>query len=55
MMLNAYKKGITRDSWHNVNLSTNPILANDKRFYLLVPQAEIDANDKISRNINDNR
>ena len=49
------QKGITRDSWHNVNLSTNPILANDKRFYLLVPQGEIDANDKISRNINDNR
>lgn len=46
------QRGITRDSWHRLTTSLSP---NDKRFYLLIPQSEIDANKNIDKNINRNR
>lgn len=45
-------KGITRDATHRVVVTLAP---NDKRFFLKVPQSEIDANDMIDDTVNDNR
>lgn len=44
--------GIVRDDTHRIVLTLTP---NDKRFFLKVPQAEIDANDFIDDSVNDNR
>lgn len=49
------KRGIKRDSWHRISMSANPLSPNDKRFFLKIPQAEIDANPKIPKDINNNR
>jgi len=49
------RRGIVRDSWHRVNLANNPLMPDDKRFYLLIPQSELDANPNIPKNINANR
>lgn len=49
------RRGIVRDSWHRVNLASNPLTPDDKRFYLLIPQAELDANPNIPKDINVNR
>ena len=49
------RRGITRDSWHRINLATKPLLPDDKRFYLKIPQAEIEANSNIPSDINVNR
>ncbi|WP_321280873.1 RagB/SusD family nutrient uptake outer membrane protein [Marinifilum fragile] len=45
-------RGITRDGNHRVMVALEP---NDKRFFLKIPQDEIDANDLIDDTINDNR
>lgn len=46
------QKGITRTANHRIVLTLEP---NDKRFYLKVPQKEIDANDNIDDSVNANR
>lgn len=45
-------RGIARDATHRVVVTLTP---NDNRFYLKVPQIEIDANDMIDDTVNDNR
>lgn len=49
------RRGLPRDIWHRVNLSNNPMLPDDKRFFLKIPQSEIDANPNIPKDINNNR
>lgn len=49
------RRGLPRDSWHRVNLANNPMLPDDKRFFLKIPQAEIDANPNIDPSINSAR
>ncbi|AZA77505.1 RagB/SusD family nutrient uptake outer membrane protein [Chryseobacterium sp. G0186] len=49
------RRGIVRDSWHRINLLNNPLVPDDKRFYLLIPQSELDANPSIPKDINTNR
>ena len=49
------QRGLPRDPWHRVNLASKPMLPNDKRFFLKIPQAEIDANPNIDPAINANR
>ncbi|KIA84916.1 glycan metabolism protein [Kaistella solincola] len=49
------QRGLPRDSYHRVNLASKPMLPNDKRFFLKIPQAEIDANPNIDPAINANR
>lgn len=49
------RRSLLRDSWHRVNLANNPMLADDKRFFLKIPQSEIDANPNIPKDINNNR
>ncbi|MBJ7880214.1 RagB/SusD family nutrient uptake outer membrane protein [Gelidibacter salicanalis] len=46
------QRGITRTANHRIVLTLEP---NDKRFYLKVPQKEIDANDNIDDSVNANR
>ncbi|MGP1501394.1 MAG: RagB/SusD family nutrient uptake outer membrane protein [Bergeyella cardium] len=46
------QRGITRDANHPTALTLQP---NDKKFYLDIPQSEINANDNIPNNINDRR
>jgi hypothetical protein len=46
------QRGITRDGNHRVFVTLEP---NDKRFYLKIPQKEIDSNDFIDETINDGR
>ena len=43
------QRGIKRDNTHSVTIDIAP---NDKRFYMQIPQAEIDANKNISKTIN---
>jgi len=45
-------RGITRDANHRVEVTLAP---NDKRFFLKIPQNEIDSNDNIDDTVNDNR
>lgn len=45
-------RGIVRDPNHRIVLSLEP---NDKRFFLKIPQAEIDANPNIDPSVNANR
>ena len=49
------RRGLPRDSYHRVNLASKPMLPDDKRFFLKIPQAEIDANPNIDPAINANR
>ncbi|MEH0008379.1 MAG: RagB/SusD family nutrient uptake outer membrane protein [Flavobacteriales bacterium] len=46
------QRGITRSAYHPSDID---LTANDKRFYLKVPQAEIDANDQIDESVNAGR
>lgn len=46
------QRGITRDSNHRIVKDLEP---NDNRFFLKIPQAEIDANDAIDASVNANR
>ena len=48
------QRAITRTGNHRVGASAS-LLANDKKFYLKVPQAEIDANLLIDDSVNENR
>src|SRR5690606_5292077 len=45
-------RGITRTSNHRIVKNLEP---NDRRFYLKIPQSEIDANDAINESVNANR
>ncbi|MFV0247904.1 MAG: RagB/SusD family nutrient uptake outer membrane protein [Tenacibaculum sp.] len=47
-----YRRGITRTGNHRVNKS---LAADDKRFFLKIPQSEIDANINIDNTVNANR
>ncbi|MBF5026836.1 RagB/SusD family nutrient uptake outer membrane protein [Planobacterium oryzisoli] len=49
------QRGLPRDAFHRVNLASKPMLPNDKRFFLKIPQAEIDANPNIDASINADR
>lgn len=49
------RTGIKRDSWHRLPMTNNPLVPDDKRFYLKIPQSELDTNKNIPANINDNR
>ena len=49
------RRGIARDSWHPTNMANNPLKPDDKRFFLKIPQAEIDANPNIAKDINATR
>lgn len=49
------QRGLPRDTFHRVNLASKPMLPNDKRFFLKIPQAEIDANPNIDASINADR
>lgn len=46
------RRGITRDEIHRVVVNLAP---DDKRFFLKIPQAEIDANEQIDDSVNSNR
>ncbi len=46
------QRGIDRDPIHRLEIDLQP---NDKRFFLKVPQTEIDANDAIDASVNANR
>src|SRR5690606_40041627 len=45
------QRGITRSGNHRVGAQAN-LTANDKKFFLKIPQAEIDANDAIDESVN---
>lgn len=47
-----YERGITRTGNHRIMKDLEP---NDNRFFLKIPQAEIDANDAIDASVNANR
>ena len=49
-----YRKGITRTGNQRLT-GASSLEADDKRFFLKVPQAEIDANDNITESVNENR
>lgn len=49
-----YRRGITRTGNHRVGASAS-LLPDDKRFFLKIPQAEIDANENIDASVNANR
>ena len=40
---------------HRVLKANDPVVKDDKRFILCIPQSEIDANDLIDDSINSNR
>lgn len=48
------RKGITRTGNHRIGTAAN-LTADDKKFYLKIPQAEIDANPFIDESVNANR
>ncbi len=48
------RRGITRTGNHRVKSAAN-LLPDDKKFYLKIPQKEIDANDFIDNSVNTNR
>jgi hypothetical protein len=48
------RRGITRTGNHRVGTPAN-LTADDKKFFLKIPQAEIDANDLIDDSVNANR
>jgi len=49
------RTGMPRTANHRVSMAADPIVADDKRFILCIPQAEIDANELIDDNINSDR
>ena len=51
------QRGLRRDQngVHRLPMTQNPLVPNDKRFFLKIPQSELDANPNIDKNINDNR
>lgn len=49
-----YRQGIPRTGNHRL-MGAAGLNADDKRFFLKVPQAEIDANDNITDSVNENR
>lgn len=49
-----YRKGIMRTGNHRI-MGAASLMADDKRFFLKIPQAEIDANTNIDDSVNDNR
>lgn len=49
------RRGLPRDSWHRINMANNPLRPDDKRFFLKIPQPEIDANPNIDDSVNNNR
>ena len=49
-----YRKGITRTGNHRVG-SEASLMPDDKKFFLKIPQDEIDANDNIDDSVNANR
>ena len=49
------RTGMPRTGNHRVSMAADPIVADDKRFILCIPQAEIDANELIDDNINSDR
>lgn len=49
-----YRKGITRTGNQRIMSSAN-LTPDDKKFFLKVPQAEIDANEKIDESVNEGR
>src|SRR5690606_6618256 len=48
------QRGITRTGNHRV-LAAGSLTPNDKKFFLKIPQPEIDANDQIDDSVNSNR
>ena len=48
------RRGITRTGNHRIGSAAN-LTADDKKFFLKIPQAEIDANDLIDDSVNTNR
>lgn len=48
------RRGITRTGNHRIKAPAN-LTADDKKFFLKIPQSEIDANDFIDDSVNDNR
>jgi hypothetical protein len=48
------RRGITRTGNHRI-LAAGSLTADDKKFFLKIPQAEIDANDFIDDSVNANR
>jgi len=48
------RRGITRTGNHRIGSAAN-LTADDKKFFLKIPIAEIDANDFIDESVNDNR
>lgn len=51
------RRGLPRNGGgvHRLPMTNNPLLPDDKRFYLKIPQSEINANPNIPASINDNR
>lgn len=51
------RKGLPRDQGgvHRLPMTANPLVQDDKRFFLKIPQAELDTNPNIPASINDNR
>lgn len=51
------RKGLPRDQGgvHRLPMTNNPLMPDDKRFFLKIPQSEIDANPNIPASINSNR
>lgn len=51
------QRGLPRDQGgaHRLPLTSNPMLPNDKRFFLKIPQSELDANPNIPASINSGR
>lgn len=51
------RKGLPRDQGgvHRLPMTANPLMPDDKRFFLKIPQSEIDANPNIPATINNNR
>lgn len=49
------RTGMPRTANHRVSMAADPIVADDKRFILCIPQAEIDANEFIDDTVNTDR
>lgn len=51
------QRGLPRDGGgaHRLPMTNNPLQPNDKRFFLKIPQSEIDANPNIDESVNANR
>ena len=51
------RRGLARDQGgvHRLPMTANPLMPDDKRFFLKIPQSEIDANPNIPASINNDR